>query len=64
MNPPLQRIRIDPNICFGKPTIRGTRPWVPLILDQLAEGLSFEDIMANYPRLTREHILTAIAYGA
>lgn len=64
MNPLLQRIRIDPNICFGKPTIRGTRLWVSLILDQLAEGLSFEDIMANYPRLTREHILTAIAYGA
>ncbi len=64
MNPLLQRIRIDPNICFGKPTIRGTRLWVSLILDQLAEGLSFEDIMANYPRLMREDILAAIAYGA
>lgn len=60
----LQRIRIDPNICFGKPCIRGTRLWVSLILDQLAEGATFEDIMSNYPRLTREDILAAIAYGA
>lgn len=64
MNPLLQRIRIDPNICFGKPTIRGTRLWVSLILDQLAEGLTFEEIIENYPRLTREDILAAIAYGA
>jgi uncharacterized protein (DUF433 family) len=64
MNPLLQRIRIDPNICFGKPTIRGTRIWVSLILDQLAEGATFEDIVENYPRLTREDILAAIAYGA
>jgi uncharacterized protein (DUF433 family) len=37
---------------------------VSLILDQLADGLTFEDIIANYPRLTREDILAAIAYGA
>lgn len=60
----LQRIRIDPNICFGKPTIRGTRIWVSLILDQLAEGVTFEDVMSNYPHLTRDDILAAIAYGA
>ena len=60
----LQRIRIDPNICFGKPCIRGTRLWVSLILDQLAEGATFEDVVSNYPRLTREDILAAIAYGA
>ena len=60
----LQRIRIDPNICFGKPCIRGTRIWVSLILDQLAEGVTFEEIVSNYPRLTRDDILAAIAYGA
>lgn len=64
MHPLLQRIRIDPNICFGKPTIRGTRIWVSLILDHLAAGETFEDIVENYPRLTREDILAAIAYGA
>ena len=60
----LQRIRIDPNICFGKPCIRGTRIWVSLILDQLAEGVTFEEVVSNYPRLTRDDILAAIAYGA
>ena len=60
----LQRIRIDPNICFGKPCIRGTRIWVSLILDQLAAGETFDDVVSNYPRLTREDILAAIAYGA
>ena len=64
MNALLQRIRIDPNICFGKPCIRGTRIWVSLILDQLAAGATFEDVVSNYPRLTREDILAAIAYGA
>jgi hypothetical protein len=38
MNPLLKRISIDPNICFGKPCIRGTRIWVSLILDFLANG--------------------------
>ena len=64
MNALLQRIRIDPNICFGKPCIRGTRIWVSLILDQLAAGVTFEDVVSNYPDLTREDILAAIAYGA
>ena len=64
MNALLQRIRIDPNICFGKPCIRGTRIWVSLILDQLAEGVTFEEVVSNYPHLTREDILAAIAYGA
>ena len=64
MNPLLQRIRIDPNICFGKPCIRGTRIWVSLILDQLAAGTTFKEIVENYPHLTHEDILAAIAYGA
>ena len=64
MNALLQRIRIDPNICFGKPCIRGTRIWVSLILDQLASGTTFEDVISDYPHLTHEDILAAIAYGA
>ena len=64
MNPLLQRISVDPNICFGKPCIRGTRIWVSLILDFLANGATFEEILANYPQLKREDILAAIAYGA
>jgi len=64
MNPLLQRISVDPNICFGKPCIRGTRLWVSLILDFLANGMSIEEILAEYPQLTEEDVRAAIAYGA
>ncbi len=42
----LQRISIDPNVCFGKPVIRGTRIWVSLIVDNLAEGVSESELLA------------------
>ena len=64
MNPLLQRISVDPNICFGKPCVRGTRIWVSLILDFLANGMSVEEILEEYPQLTKESIRAAIAYGA
>jgi len=64
MNSLLERISIDPSICFGKPCIRGTRIWVSLILDFLASGMSMEELLTEYPQLTREDILAAIAYGA
>lgn len=64
MNPLLQRISIDPLICFGKPCIRGTRIWVALILDFLAAGMTTKEIVAEYPQLTVEDIRAAIAYGA
>lgn len=64
MNPLLHRISVDPNVCFGKPCIRGTRIWVSLILDFLASGMIFAEILAEYPQLTEEDIRAAIAYGA
>lgn len=63
MNPLLQHISVDPNICFGKPCIRGTRIWVSLILDFLANGMSVEEILEEYPQLSKESIRAAIAYG-
>ena len=45
----LERISVDPNVCFGKPVVRGTRIWVSLILDFLAEGDSIETIPARIP---------------
>lgn len=63
-NPLLERISIDPNICFGKPCIRGTRIWVSLILDFLASGMSIKKNLDEYLSLTEEDILAAIAYGA
>ena len=64
VNPLLERISIDPNVCFGKPCVRGTRIWVSLLLDFLAAGASVEEILADYPQLTRQDVLAAIAYGA
>lgn len=60
----LRRISIDPNVCFGKPCIRGTRIWVSLILDFLADGMTEEHLLREYPSLTHEDVLAAIAYGA
>jgi uncharacterized protein (DUF433 family) len=60
----LSRITIDPNVCFGKPCIRGHRIWVSLILDFLASGMTAQEILAEYPDLTQEDILACIAYGA
>jgi len=64
MNPLLQRISIDPQVCFGKPCIKSTRIWVSLLLDHLAAGTAVEDLLSEYPGLTREDVLAAIAYGA
>ncbi len=64
MNPLLERISIDPNICFGKPCIRGTRIWVSLILDFLASGTTMDELLEEYPQLTLEDIHAALAYGA
>lgn len=60
----LARISIDPNICFGKPCIRGHRIWVSLILDFLASGWSTQQVLENYPGLEEADILACIAYGA
>jgi uncharacterized protein (DUF433 family) len=59
----LKRISIDPQVCFGKPCIRGRRIWVSLILDLLAGGMSSEDIAREY-HLEEDDIRACIAYGA
>ena len=60
----LKRIWIDPARCGGRPCIRGHRIWVSLILDFLASGTSMEEILEEYPQLSREDILACIAYGS
>ena len=64
MNAQLQRITVNPKVCFGKPCIKGTRIWVSLILDSLAYGTAEKDLLVTYPQLTHEDVLAAIAYGA
>jgi uncharacterized protein (DUF433 family) len=60
----LKRISIDPQICFGRPCIRGTRIWVSLIVDNLAEGVSQAELLAAYPQLQPEDIRAALSFAA
>ncbi|MBI4568335.1 MAG: DUF433 domain-containing protein [Planctomycetes bacterium] len=60
----LRRISIDPNVCFGKPCIRGHRIWVSLILDFLASGTTAEEVLVEYPQICKEDILACIAYAS
>lgn len=60
----LQRISIDPKVCFGKPCIKGHRIWVSLILDFLASGWSIAQILDNYAGLEEADVYACIAYGA
>ena len=58
-----ERISINPRICNGKACIKGTRVMVSVILDNLAEGESFEAIAEGY-QIAREDIQAALAYAA
>ncbi len=58
-----ERITINPEICHGKPTIRGLRYPVETILELLSSGMTFKEILADYDELEREDILAAIDYA-
>jgi len=58
-----ERININPEICHGKPIIKGTRIMVSLILEWLEAGKSFKEIIKAYPKLTKEDISAAIRYA-
>jgi uncharacterized protein (DUF433 family) len=60
----LDRITIDPNICHGKPCIRGLRYPVETLLELLSSGMSIDDILADYEDLLREDILAALEFAA
>jgi len=60
---PLDRIERNPDIMVGKPVIKGTRITVDLILEKLAADVPIEEILADYPHLTREDVLAAVAYA-
>jgi uncharacterized protein (DUF433 family) len=60
----LERVVVDPEVCFGRPVIRGTRIWVALILENLADGRSVAQIVAEYPQLTELDVRAALAYAA
>lgn len=58
------RIVIDPKVCHGRPCIRGTRVWISLIVDNLADGATEEEILAAYPALKPADIRAALAFAA
>ncbi len=59
-----ERIIIDPKIMGGKPVIKGTRIPVYFILELIANGWTIDDILKEYPHLTREDVLAAVRYAA
>ena len=59
-----ERIDIDPRVCFGKPRVKGTRIWVGLILGMMADGMSTDEILSDYPQLSDEDLRACLAYGA
>lgn len=60
----LNRITIDPNICHGKPTIRGLRYPIDNMLELLASGMTIEELLEDYPDLEREDFLACLQYAA
>ncbi len=58
----LERISIDPQICHGKPCIKGTRIPVFVLLDALATGMTHQEIIEEYPPVTEEDIQAALCY--
>lgn len=60
----LERITVDPAICHGKPCIRGHRIWVSLVVDLLADGMTIEQVIKQYPGLEPDDIRACMAYAA
>jgi uncharacterized protein (DUF433 family) len=59
----IDRVELNPRVCNGKPVIKGTRIPVSVILEQIAEGESWEEVLVNYPELKREDIKAAMLYA-
>lgn len=57
-------VTVDPDVCHGQACIKGTRVMVSVILDNLADGLSVEEILRSYPSLTPQAVQAAVSYAA
>jgi uncharacterized protein (DUF433 family) len=64
MNFLLSRITIDPNVCHGKPCIRGLRYPVEWLLELLSSGMSHDEVLADYPDLEHDDLRAALAFAA
>ncbi|HEY0110531.1 MAG TPA: DUF433 domain-containing protein [Fibrella sp.] len=63
MEPLLSRITVDANVCHGKPTIRGSRLMVATILELLSSGMTYSELITDYPNLEDEDIRACLAYA-
>jgi len=61
---PLERITIDPNVCHGRPTVRGLRYTVEMLLELLSSGMTSDEILSDYEEFEREDIMALLAYAA
>ena len=59
----IDRIELNPKVCNGKPVIKGTRIPVSVLLEQIAEGESWADLLSGYPELEKEDIKAALLYA-
>ena len=59
----IDRIELNPRVCNGKPVIKGTRIPVSVLLEQIAEGESWADLLSGYPELEKEDIKAALLYA-
>ena len=64
MDKRLDRITIDPALCHGKPCVRGLRYPVETLLDLLSAGMTFDQILADYPDLERDDLLAVLTFAA
>jgi uncharacterized protein (DUF433 family) len=60
----ISRITINPDVCHGKPTVRNMRYPVEMILDLLSSGMTFQEIIEDYPAIENEDILACLAYAS
>lgn len=60
----LKRVTVDPQVCHGKPCIRGLRYPVTMLLELMSSGMSHDDILSDYEDLGRDDLLAALAYAA
>lgn len=60
----LQRITSDPGVCHGQPTVRGLRYSVESLLELLASGMTFEEVLGDYPELENEDLLAVLEFAA
>ncbi len=60
---PMDRIELNPRVCNGRPVIKGTRIPISIILEQIADGESWDALIAGYPELKKKDIQAALLYA-